>query len=67
MTPYWVEVVNGVRVTFMYDAASGKYQATMERKPPRFESTRIFDSEAELRRYVTEITKTEEGGPWRRR
>ena len=71
MTPYGLEIINGIRVTFMYDAATGKYQATLARKPPRFESTRIFDSETELRRHVTQITRTEESRgrkePWRRR
>ena len=65
MTPYWVEVINGISVTFMYDATTGKYQATLAR--PRFESTRMFESEAELRRYVTRVTEKEERRePWRR-
>jgi len=55
VTPYRAEIINGVGVTFMYDAATGKYQATLARRPP--ESTRMFDSEAELRSYVARITK----------
>jgi len=55
VTPYRVETINGVSVTFLYDAATGQYQATLAR--PRFESTRIFDTEAGLRRYVARVTK----------